>query len=274
MMFRTTFFSRNARDFSAFTYHKSAIAKHTVKPKEVEQLLIDVTMGQVTQVEKRLEDKPALTLFSARVIDNAHRKFIDISALQYALWAGDWHMWNVLLKFMPPDEAYTQWESWKKLGTEHGHQFSFSDLISTLDVYLTNFDSWSCEQLGIQWCQAVGQAQANSVAHVAQQMCHPTRSFDPCPTFDEPYFPRNLSLVDGSQLFPLKRCPAGFLGKDFAIFRWNKSAAGIGTMAPCPNARITAITDLAALKSLQEVTEAKRLSFVEQIEPHPQSFRF
>jgi Zn ribbon nucleic-acid-binding protein len=214
-------------------------------------LLRHVTEGKQDAAEKIVQRKPELGLCQGDVTDPSQRHFKKISPFIYSVWALDWDMWSMMLKYLPKDGIQTQLRELEEQGTSHGQHFDFQELIETQQVYLDNFDTWSCEQLGIQWCVAIGTAQKNAPAHVGNQYCREDQSFID-PDFTKPLLSRRLDLVDGSSFFPLGLYPAGELGKDFAVFRWNKPAAGIGTMKPCPNARITSITDLKALIKLRD----------------------
>lgn len=227
---------------------------HTVynfTPKKVDKVILHVARGEQDQAEKMIKLTPQLILQKGSVKDYSNRTFNNITAFQYSAWALDWHMWSMILQYLRRHEAKIQLENLEKNGTEHGEQFSFDELVKTQMIYLEKFHTWDAEQLGKHWCIDIGRAQVNAVAHVANQYCHPNLSFLPARSFTES-LPRNLSLIDGSQFFPILPYKAGIMGEDFAVFRWNKPAAGIGTMAPCPNAKITSETDLQALISLRD----------------------
>lgn len=228
-----------------------------ITQSEGNHFLLKVAHGKQDDAEIMLRNKPALVYYTGDLIDYSLRHFKEITGLRYAAWALDWYMCFMLLQYIPKEEAYRQLRHLEIHGTDHGRQFEFTELIQTLQVYLDNFDTWTCEQLGIQWCRAIGGAQTRAVVHVINQLCHPHRSLVPQPNFDEPSLARSLTLVDGSEFFPLEPKPAGVIGEDFAIFRWNKPAAGIGTMKPCPNARITAVVDLAAMRHLECVSNLR-----------------
>lgn len=261
---RLSFYS-DIRNQHPLTYVSSHVESRKVPKNKVKQLLFYVARGMQNEAELMLAREPALATVSMQMTDYSSRFFIA-PALIYARWARDWHMCRMLIKYMDPKEAQDQLAHLEAYGTTHGKQFEFTELTSTLETYLNNFDNWSCHQLGIQWCKAIGMAQTRAVAHVAHQFCHPHRSFFPHPDFEsESVLPRNLILADGSQFFPLAPYSAGTLGRDFAVFRWNKSAAGIGTMKPCNDARITAIVDLQAIRLLEAACINQCLRIEEEV---------
>ena len=75
--------------------------------------------GKEKQVKKLFNISPANIRYlieKADVKDYSGGKFKGISAFQYALWARDWHMWEMMLDALDEAErhAITE-EEWKKL---------------------------------------------------------------------------------------------------------------------------------------------------------------
>jgi hypothetical protein len=131
-------------------------------------------------------------------------------------------------------------------------QFDFHSLITTLDIYVTNYDEWDNHQLEAAWMK-VGKAQRDVPAHIAHEYCRPDRSFDPLPSFNEENLPRALAfnnyVTKDKSWFPLSSSSAG-LGFDFAL--------AMGSPNPVPFAAITVWRetgsyDLAAVRHLDEV---------------------
>lgn len=238
-------------------FHNPILKTNALIHTDVSLLLQHVHYGHQEQAESLLKNKPHLIYKAGRVTDFSNRTFQDITVFQSSLWTRDWTMWEMILQYMPHEEARKQLMTLEKNQTEYGAYFDFHELIDTLTTYLAHFDTWTCYQLGKHWCEVIGGAQTRAVAHVANQLCHPYRSHIPIPDFMEASLPRSFDLAGENNFFPLKPYPAGVLGKDFAVFRWNKDRAGIGTMKPCPNARVTAETDLATMIALENRCHTK-----------------
>lgn len=220
--------------------------------------LLNVARGEQKLAESKLKKIPSLAMQYGAVTDFSNRTFKRITGFQYALWALDWHMWNMILRYLPLNKAKQQFKELENNSTEHGVHYDFRDLMKPYEIYLNNFDSSSCEELGIIWCQDIGKEQARAPAHVANEYCRPDRSFLPLPSFTEPDLPRTFDIVDDIKFFPHIPYSIGIMGKDFAPFRWHNKTAGIGTMKPCPNARVSAETDLQALRHLYKVRLMQR----------------
>ena len=75
-----------------------------------------------------------MALASGSVIDLSKRRFAKITAFQYALWAMDWHMWTMLLKYLPKPEAAAQAHALEERGTEHDKHFSLTVLTQAFVV--------------------------------------------------------------------------------------------------------------------------------------------
>ena len=140
-------------------------------------------------------------------------------------------------------------------------KFDFKSLITALNTYVTNYDSWGYHQQLAAWLE-VGKAQRDVPVHIANEYCSPDRSFDPCPEFNEPALPRTRSFynyVSNSldSWFPLTSSSSG-AGFDFGLLRDRRGVAvGYGGAiysrplgAKCPS------IDLAAVSHLDEVRTA------------------
>src|SRR3569833_2484129 len=106
-----------------------------------------------------LKADPTLALQSGRVTDLSKRTFQHITGFQYALWALDWNMWLMLLKYIPRDEAQLQAMALEKNGTEHGKHFEISQLLGVYQTCEKNYAAWSVKQCRTHWCKQVGGAQ-------------------------------------------------------------------------------------------------------------------
>ena len=138
-------------------------------------------------------------------------------------------------------------------------KFDFKSLITALNTYVTNYDSWGYHQQLAAWLE-VGKAQRDVPVHIANEYCRPDRSFDPCPEFNEPALPRTRSFynyVSNSldSWFPLTSSSSG-AGFDFGLWGgWEAGAVG-GGRPRLLRSRLEAAVDLAAVSHLDEVRTA------------------
>ena len=109
-------------------------------------------------------------------------------------------------------------------------------LISALQRYVDGYDNWARTQnwdaMKAAWME-VGLAQRDIPVHVLNEYCHPDRSFNPRPEFNEERLPRNIRFynfntgVEGP-LFPLVISDSSGLGVDFALIRGVAGAGRLG----------------------------------------------
>lgn len=158
-------------------------------------LLRYIGSGMQEQAEQILNNDPSLALQKDTLIDCTLYKYRNISALQYAVWALDYHMWKMIFEHI--ERANLQQKAWDQLEelnhiailkeegwviiSEHNVDWpslSWSPLIRALDEYLKNYD-------GNIWRQQVGGAQLMLPAHVIHEYSHPSRLFYPCPMWGD-----------------------------------------------------------------------------------------
>lgn len=128
-----------------------------------------------------LKQDSSLSSRSGDLTDSSKRTFKKITAFQYALWALDFHMWQMILKYLPHEEACEQVISAKQgswVKTQQT-QVNWEKLIDALQIYIDNYNLWSYLQLKDYWNQAVGGTQLFLPAHVISEYCHPLRTFYP-----------------------------------------------------------------------------------------------
>ncbi len=175
---------------------------------ELNEFLNHVALGEQDEADAMLKATPALVLGKGTCKDHAGRTFKEISGFQYSLWALDWHMWDMILPFfdqLPEGKAASreQCQSQEGLteGLGHGPRYKMEDIVNALKTYVDQFDAlykvenWN--ELQRLWIHVVGKAQAQTVAHVAQEYCHPDRPFDPVPDFNAKPFKRQFNTDEG-----------------------------------------------------------------------------
>lgn len=150
-----------------------------------------VALGEQDRAEAFLKATPALALCYSAVTDISNHHFKCVTAFQYAVWALDWHMWTMLLKYLPKEQAAQQFLELEEEGTEHGSVFNLQPLLDALSTYTKLSLYVGRDKRTKQWGEVIVQ-QSLLPAHVLQEYCRSDRSFDPCPTFKEASLPRGF----------------------------------------------------------------------------------
>ena len=153
--------------------------------EESTKFLRHIGFGEQDEAEVMLKANPSLSLNIGDLIDSAGRDFKKITGFQYAVWALDWHMWEMLRKYMSTETIKKQLiglkaGNWVK---DHGTRASWQNLIDELQKYVDRYKTWTHEQRKIHWCQQVGGKQLLLPAHVGSVYNQSSRLFDPCPDF-------------------------------------------------------------------------------------------
>ncbi|WP_133128443.1 hypothetical protein [Legionella nagasakiensis] len=241
---------------------------------QVRQFLHDVAKGKQEEAESVLNAQQGLQVLlrtAGKFTDYSGRTF-NCTAYEYAYWAKDTHMCRMLERHMDEEtkaHLLTRIETMEEKGltyqqhgktVEHSKHFDLKPLINALDTYVKGYDGWIKEknwhELGAAW-MAVGKAQREVPAHVAQEYCRKGRPFDPTPSFREGTLPRTLAFynyVKGGKdsWFPLAEHSTSGLGFDFAIIRGQRrlrrSVAGDVAGGHVGGA----VIDLAAVRRLDE----------------------
>ncbi|CAM3033167.1 SidC homolog [Legionella steigerwaltii] len=253
-----------------------------------EKLLVHTAHGCEERVKKLFE----LTPFShihylaerGDVTDYSGREFFHISAFQYALWAMDIHMLNLMLDCLQ-NTAYTkggykiaeelrmqlleQYDEVMQVGicyTLDGveikgeHHFDFQPLINAIHHFSAGFRLWNWVQRAQHWINGVGREQLRIPAHVAQEYCRQDRAFYPCPKFNEEYLPRDLEFYNWRTRAIESWWPKegqACIGHDFAMLRSTHTrvmtvGAGIQQHIGLTNAGMNAQHDANALAGLSQ----------------------
>ncbi|MBS0349780.1 MAG: protein kinase, partial [Proteobacteria bacterium] len=161
---------------------------------KVETLLRLVTEGEQESAENLIFKNPELLLMSGTVTDLSGRSFQKITPFQYALWAMDWHMIQMILSYLSQEMAVQQLKELENKGTEHGKQFNLTPLIQALSDYLTMYSGRQWPEREQVW-KKIGELQYLLPVHVVNEYCRRDRSFSPCPTFLETTLPRTREII-------------------------------------------------------------------------------
>ncbi len=195
--------------------------------QELSQFLRLVAEGEQEQAEAMLQKNRDLVLCAGNVMDLSKRSFENITGFQYAVWALDWHMWTMLKRYLPDDQAAVQLMTTGSWVSTHGLHAGMPggplDKLSTaLKTYLDNYDAWYKKNKDYQtieqhWQKEVGGAQLLLPAHVINEYCRPDRPFYPCPAFEEPMLPRTRKISEGEWFTATYN--DGKLGENFGVYR-------------------------------------------------------
>ncbi|KGP62300.1 hypothetical protein EP47_12670 [Legionella norrlandica] len=260
---------------------------------QIRQWLHDVAKGKQDEAEARLTASPANTQVFLRTpgvfTDYSGRTF-HCTAYEYAYWAKDTHMCRMLERYMDEetksqmlahiDEMEHVDAAGKKIGleyqqhgeTHHSAHFELTPLIEALQYYINNHSNWldtyDYDVIDNAWL-AIGKAQRDVPAHVAQEYCRPG-SFDPGSAFNEETLIRILTFYNSKthreeSWFPLESSDYG-LGFQFILIRqrWEMTngqgpgfLGGLAVLSGLP-------TDLASLIRLDQI----RTSELSQLREH------
>ncbi len=260
------------------------------------QFLEDVAKGKQKEADAMLQassDKQSTLRTPGKFTDYSGRTF-HCTAFEYAYWAKDTHMCRMLETHMDEEtkaHLLVRIDAIEEVGlpyqqnsTEHrSAHFDLTPLKTALQAHVDGYDAWEGARnwaaMEASW-KNVGLAQRDVPAHVAQEYCRGGRSFDPCPSFNEPTLPRCLTFFNRDTFrheswFPFASSNSG-LGFDFGLARgasWEAEArrriprAWVSDNPWGWNARLVLAwsTDLAAITRLDEVRTAELTSLRENL---------
>ncbi|MCD6039215.1 MAG: hypothetical protein K0S27_615, partial [Gammaproteobacteria bacterium] len=232
-------------------------------PPDVAAFLRLVAEGEQDKAEALLKENPGLGVAAGSVTDLSKRTFKNITALQYALWALDWNMWMMLLKYIPRDEAQLQAMALEENGTEHGKHFDFSQLLGAYESYKQGYNGWDWNQRETHWCQQIGGAQLLLPAHVVNEYCRPDRAFYPLPDFTQIGLPRGREMngKTGTDFFT-HEYNGGRAGDKWAMYRGRVEAGGV--TYHWIGAEL-AMDDAEAAAMIKEVRMSQRQSMIKEL---------
>ena len=224
-------------------------------PAKVYHLLRHVALGEQSEAEEMLKNNPGLLLYPGQVKDYSGRDFKNITAFQYALWAMDWHMWTMILKYLDPQEALVQLndlESNFSSKSVYGAHYNFKNLLDSYNNYCYHFKYKSREEQKKDWCENVGGELRNVPVHVANEYCRLDRNFD-TPSFTDENLPRTLNM-EGNRFWYDTSGPK-ILGTHYAVIRGDGSGPKCREMAIMDSPLIVHFIkrDRTAIAHLQDV---------------------
>ncbi len=144
--------------------------KQRLKQVEIDEFLTAVYRGNLQEVERLLIRDKKFASAQGDITDLSDREFKKITAFQYAYWALDVEMCEMILQYLPKEEAKNQLLAFEVEQAEsmnaHGKHYSFDSYLRALKKYLDNLYEWSvcadkggAEAMATFWCVKVGGAQ-------------------------------------------------------------------------------------------------------------------
>jgi hypothetical protein len=129
--------------------NQSRVSLAKVDSKDLRTFLDYVSAGLENEVEKMLVNNAGLALARGTVNDHSKRTFKDITGFQYAIWALDWHMWKVIIKFLSMEDALEQVKNFKDGSwiKEHGEYVDWSNLIEAHRLLKDNWENWEWKKI-------------------------------------------------------------------------------------------------------------------------------
>lgn len=201
-----------------FTYcffMPAVFAKTSFGPP-INQLLTAVSRDQLSEAETIIRNNPGILLEKATVIDYSNRVFKKITAFQYAVWAYDVPMWNMILNYLSIADAKEQFIDLQTSPRhKNGKNFDFAELLSVMTAFTNVCTSTADEGCGDRWLR-VGLAQRKLPAYIANVLTNYEK------------------LNDGFGWFPLSSIGLGY---DWAIYHFKKPCDAFSDFerrGPCP----------------------------------------
>ncbi len=211
------------------------------KLSNLEKFFKHVGYGEQDEAEEILKKDQQLVVMFGDLKDCSLRTWKNITAFQYSLLALDYHMWMMIKKYLDMEQMILQVEGLINKATlqikdNNGWVINSDNnidwppigllpLIEALDTYVKNYDYWDYERCRAHWCRQVGKAQLTLPAHIINEYSNPSRSFYPCPTWDDVCEP----ILSRTGVYDWRASGEGNnLGVNFA---WIRSEGPIGRAA-------------------------------------------
>ncbi len=140
----------------------------------IKKLLHYTVLGRLDKVDEMLNINPKLTLSSNTITDLSDRTFYQITAFQYAAWALDIEMWDVILKYLDEPSACAQLkllEENPEKYSKHGAHYDHTPSMRKKHEYEEYYDRWDQDQWQHYWQKEVGGVQRQYPAWLVYAMC-------------------------------------------------------------------------------------------------------
>lgn len=172
---------------SMFKKQQQAQVIQLTLEQKSEQFIEHIVNGQQMAAEALLkplteQDRNLLLTKSYTVVDPAGRTFKDVTVLQYAVWALDKFMWDMLLKHLSHEEAKNQIQAMSNASwiAQYGPHADWSSLSTTLINHVDHqtpienaLTESKADSLTTHFIHEVGRQQRLLPMHVIQTFCTP-----------------------------------------------------------------------------------------------------
>ena len=174
-----------------------------------------ISFGKQDQAEDMLCQNHDLVLMSGNLIDCANRQFTQITAFQYAAWALDWGMLEMLKKYLPKEAMHKQIAESERGAwiQKYGSVVSWQKLINALQGYIDNYNIWTDLECRVHWIKNVGSEQLMLPAHIIQEYCRSDKTQKSA----EPVLLSRIDITINKNWFENNKGEK--LGKDFGRIR-------------------------------------------------------
>lgn len=142
----------------------SKVMQDKIDASELMTLLKWATEGHLVEVEKLLKKSPILALATGTVVDFSDRIFKNITVLQYAAWALDVEMCELIINYL---SAYNASIQLKALAEEskhygpHGALYDFMPLVGITKAYVDDSHKWHVQEVVGYWQKEIRGKQQN-----------------------------------------------------------------------------------------------------------------
>lgn len=133
------------------------------------QLLVYVAKDKYTEAEATLKVNPSALLYKSSVVDYSNRLFENITPFQYALWAYNFKMWNMMLNYMPTEEAAKQLMEFESSSTKYGTHYDFSEILALQLNFGNNCTESDFPQSCNDLLRSIAMKERFVPAHIAHQ---------------------------------------------------------------------------------------------------------
>lgn len=139
---------------------------------KINKFLTHVMNGEQQEAEDMLKEDKQLALEKGLGRDPAGRPFEGITGFQYALWAYDWRMWEMIKTYLDPYDAYKQCVEQETLTEQmgFGKHYNYQEL---LDAFNPIIEMCRINDFRKNWhsvlVYGIGGAQKKIPAHLAQE---------------------------------------------------------------------------------------------------------
>lgn len=213
--------------------------------EEIQKFLHLVTWeANEEKAKAMLNQTRGLAQAYANFQDPSGRQFTSLTGFQYAVWALDWQMWEMIKSYLSFDEAQSQLQelvtrTQRDKSWQYGSHFDLNPLITALRTYRDNYVKWNEQECNKYWINHVGGAQRQLPVHFVQEYACAERTFVPVPDFTQRHNRDTIAFAavhrfgyevqKGSDLNPYA---PWFENKACAWSRGNSKKRIVG---PCPN---------------------------------------